>query len=304
LELQPNPYYIHNPAVLAQKIIVRKMAVGENPQDVLLKDQWPNMMQISSLLPETTFEKYQKTKFNFWNRPTDRVFIFQLGRRLYNESGKNVFKFINTHINRGNLVKGLVGNSTTQQLFPNSYQLYDFSFDAGHESKADIPLEMKKKPLEILISPERVSPTLKENISKEISRITGVAPHFIEIPMSELFPRYWKADYDFYAGTYGLADPNPEGLMSFYFENDFRIIPEIGEPFLKRLDDARKISNEDKRVDAMRGILTDATYKGHIVPLFHLSTMGIARQELDLSQVPPTDESVTLSKIRFREPTK
>jgi len=89
--------------------------------------------------------------------------------------------------------------------------------------------------------------------------------------------------------------------MSFYFENDFRIIPELGEPYLKRLDAARKISDENKRVDAMRNILTDATYKGHIVPLFHLSTMGIARQEIDLSQVPLTDESVTLSKIRFRE---
>jgi ABC-type transport system substrate-binding protein len=301
LELQPNPNWIHDERVLVRKIIVRRMAVGANPQDILLNDQWPNLMQISSLLPKVVSDKYQDTKFNFWKRPTDRVFLFQLGRRLYNEEGEKIFKYLNTHIQREKLLDGLVAGTTTTQLFPTSYALHERNFDEGRESKSVLPDSMKAKPVEILISPERVSPTLKENIRLEILRLTGHSPHFIEIPMSQLFKRYWKDDYDFYAGTYGLADPNPEGLMSFYFENDFRIIPEIGEPFLKRLDDARKISNEAKRVNAMRDILTDATYKGHIVPLFHLSTMGIARQELDLSDVPLTDETVTLSKIRFRE---
>jgi ABC-type transport system substrate-binding protein len=300
LELQPNSNWIHDSSVLIRKIMIRRMAIGANPQDILLKDKWANLMQISSLLPKVISDKYQNTGFNFWNRPTDRVFMFQLGRKLYNEEGKKLFQFFNTHVARENLLAGLVAGTTTKQLFPSSYQLYDRTFNDGREPKASLPETFRDRPLDILISPERVSPTLKENIYKEVLRLTGHAPHFIEIPMSQLFSQYWKNDYDFYAGTYGLADPNPEGLMSFYFENDFRIIPEIGEPFLKKLDAARKISDETKRVDAMRDIMTDATYKGHIVPLFHLATMGIARQEIDLSEVPLTDETVTLSKIRYR----
>jgi MarR-like DNA-binding transcriptional regulator SgrR of sgrS sRNA len=303
LTLEPNPHYIHDPKVLAKKIIVRRMQVGENPQDILLKDPWPNLIQLPSLLPKKTFDEYQKTKYTFWNRPTDRAFLFQLGRRLYNEDGKNLFRFLNTKIERKNLGNGLVGFGTTSQLFPNAYQLYDSKFNISSVKKASLPAAFKNRPLEILLSPERVSPTLKQNIHDEILRITGHAPHIIEIPMSELFPRYWKADYDFYAGTYGLADPDVEGLMSFYFENDFRVIPEIDEHFIDRIDRARKILNEDEKIAAMRTIMTEATYKGHIVPLFHLSTMGIARGEIDLSQVPITDESVTLSKIRFQEGT-
>jgi ABC-type transport system substrate-binding protein len=300
LELRPNPNWIRDPNILMKKIVIRRLAIGASPQEVLLKDQWANLMQVSLLLPKTISDKYQKSKFNFWNRPTDRVFLFQLGRRLYNEEGQKLFKFLNTHVDRESLLEGLVAGTTTKQLFPSSYRLYDRNFNAALESKAALPEPFTGQPLEILISPERVSPTLRENIAREVLRLTGQVPHFIEIPMSQLFSQYWKNDYDFYAGTYGLADPNPEGLMSFYFENDFRIIPEINEPYLKRLDAARRISNEEKRFDAMRDIMTDATYKGHIVPLFHSSTMGIAREEIDLSQVPLTDETVTLSKLRYR----
>jgi hypothetical protein len=54
----------------------------------------------------------------------------------------------------------------------------------------------------------------------------------------------------------------------------------------------------------MAAIMTDATCKGHTLPLYHISTVGIGRPELDFSNVPLTDESITLSKIRFKKGSK
>jgi hypothetical protein len=69
---------------------------------------------------------------------------------------------------------------------------------------------------------------------------------------------------------------------------------------VKLLDAARAVADPVQRVTAMRKIVSDAVASGYVLPLMHLSTVGIGRGELDFSKVSPSDESVTLSKIRFR----
>lgn len=88
--------------------------------------------------------------------------------------------------------------------------------------------------------------------------------------------------------------------MSFYFKGENPVIPSGDERFVTRLDAARKEQDPRKKLEQMRAIVVDAVCKGHILPLFHLSTVGLAREELDLSSITASDESVTLSKIRFR----
>ncbi len=300
LELQANPNYIHHSEKIASTVIIRQTPKGMSPQDILLQDKWPNLVQLSSIIPDSTFQKYKSENFDFWKRPTDRVFIFQMGKRTFNEDGKALFRFLYSKIKRENLVLGLSGYDLTAQLFPRGYPLHDPTFDKAKVSMTDLPATFKNRPLEIMLSPERVSPILQKNIESEITRITGHKPKIIQVQMNEVMDQYKNGQYDFYVGTVGLADPDPEGLMSFYFENDFKIVPEVGENFIDRLNTARRQKSDETRVANMRAILTDATYKGHIVPLFHLSTVGIARGDIDLSQVPITDESVTLSKIRFK----
>jgi len=304
LDLKPNPYYVHGGDTLAQSIKIKRMPVGRNPQDVLLEDSWPNLIQILSLMPNATTERYHSDGYEFWKRPVDRMFFLQLSPRLFSDAGMELFRFLYTHLNKESLVQGLSGYRLTDQIFPPGYQLYDPDFDAKKVQKTDLPSQFKTTPLEILYSPERVNPIFKANIEREITLITGVKPKFISIAMSDLVPQYRKAGFDFYIGTVGLADPDPEGLMSYYLENDVKVIPEIGASYLKRLDEARRQTDEIKRVAMMRSILTEGTLTGRVVPLCQLSLMGLARKGIDLSQIPTTDESVTLSKIRFKDAGK
>jgi hypothetical protein len=89
--------------------------------------------------------------------------------------------------------------------------------------------------------------------------------------------------------------------MSYYFEGDLPVVPKSKEDFISRLDTARKEQVPEKRIAQMRSIVSDAACRGHILPLFHVSTIGIGRPELDFDEIPLSDESVTLSKIRFRK---
>jgi MarR-like DNA-binding transcriptional regulator SgrR of sgrS sRNA len=167
--------------------------------------------------------------------------------------------------------------------------------------KAKLPEEFRHKPIEILISPTRVNTALRENIRKAVYAAVGIEPHFISVPLQEVGKLQLEGQFDLYAGTVGLADPDPEGVMSFYLESDTPLIYPMGNDFLKRLDLARREKDTDKKLEQMRAILKDAIDEGDVLPLFHLSTLGIGRSELDFSQVPSSDESVTLSKIRFQD---
>jgi hypothetical protein len=135
-------------------------------------------------------------------------------------------------------------------------------------------------------------------ISRRRSAI-GLEPQFKVTQLDKLGEHKKIGDYDIYLSALGLADPDPEGVMSYYFEGALPVIPQGSESFVAKLDAARRVTDKNKRLTLMRELITEATVKGHLLPLFHLSTVGIGRPGLDFSHVPKSDESVTLSKIRF-----
>ncbi len=185
-------------------------------------------------------------------------------------------------------------------MFPFGYQLHDTTpLKPSHAE--NIPKTFQLHPLRILISPSRVSSQLQQNLKKAFTALTGIAPVFVSVPLEELDAHLTKGDADIYVGTVGLADPDPEGAMSYYLETKPPTIATIGNDFLKRLDLARKQADPRERLRIMRSILSDAVCEGYLLPMFHLSTIAIARPELDLSAIPDTDESATLSKIKWAQ---
>ena len=196
------------------------------------------------------------------------------------------------------MVDGLSGLSLTEQVFPLGYHLYDEQIPKI-EQDIKLPAQFKKRPLQILCL-ARLNKKLQANIKKVITDAIGIEPQIILTTLDKLGLHKRTGDYDIYLSTLGLADPDPEGVMSYYFEGATPIIQAGQEKFIEKLDASRKESDLTKKIKLMRSLMTEATIKGHILPLFHLSTVGIGREELDFSFVPTSDESVTLSKIRFK----
>ena len=299
LVLKRNPNWHRFEGGVAEEVIIRRPPVKLSSETALLDDKWPNVIETSSLIDSVTRSKYEAAHFSIWNRPKDKAFIFELSLRSSNENGFNLFRYIAAHIDRQNITENLSGFSLSEQLFPEGFELFNPDYKCA-KNEVPLPIIFKERPLEILISPERVNPQLRENIRRTILKITGVAPTFISVPLDKLGISRKKGQYDFYAGTIGLADPDPEGGMSYYFEGDVPVIPSLNNDFIQKLDKARKENDETKAFRNMRLILSDATCQGRVLPLYHLSTLALGRPEVDFSSIPETDESATLSKIRFK----
>jgi glycine cleavage system pyridoxal-binding protein P len=70
--------------------------------------------------------------------------------------------------------------------------------------------------------------------------------------------------------------------------------------FSERVAKAKLLPSQSDRNSEYRRIFSEATVQGSIVPLFHYSTVVIAKSGMDLSAVPMSDETVAFSKVKFK----
>ena len=300
LRLKKNPHFQSGElSSIADEVWIKKSLPGQDSQTVLFNDSWPNVSETSSLISAELMSKYQKDSFQIWKRPLDKVFLIRLSPKLQNAEGYQLLRYLDVKLNRSAVLAGIEGAKETHQLFPKSYHLHDEHFPASNKNES-IPSSVKARSLKVMYSSARVPKQLAANFSKSIAEATGHPIESVEIDISQYIQKLKEADYDIYLGTMGLADPDPEGVMSFYLENDPPVIPKNDGKLIKRLDEARKYQDQSKKLIAFRSILTDAVKEGLLLPLFHLSTVGLARPEIDLSHIPSSEESMTLSKIRFK----
>lgn len=302
IDLTVNKNWIFNRDNMPDAVHIRKPPRGEELQDIFLKDSWANLLSSSSLISQQTNEKYKQSKYQVWNRTLDKVFFFGSGPRLANIEGRELLKFLNQKLDRSQLTKAMSGFNLSEQFFPQGYVLFDPDF-SKKKDEYKIPTSFKKKPIEILAADSRVGDTLRANIKASIKDIVGVEPIFKLVPLSEFEKARATGDYDLLVGSLPINDPNVEGFMGFVFGLNPPIIPNAGEgkkDFQARVKAARSTSDQLERNLEYRRIFTEAVQDGCIVPLFHYSSIVIAKIGIDLTQIPTTDETVAFSKVQFK----
>jgi MarR-like DNA-binding transcriptional regulator SgrR of sgrS sRNA len=297
--LKRNPYWFEFSDKVAEEIIVRNPPKNFDHQRILLTDSWANLALTYSLLPNEVREAYEKENFSTWHHPVDRVYLFSASKSLAANHLQGLLQYLDRNLDRKTLSDDLSGYSFADQVLPVGYQLHDENF-LPYRGTVELPEEFKRRPVKVLCPGSLPTARHVQNIRTALTKALGIEPELQCIPLEQSGPRRIKGDYDFYMGTFGLADPDPEGFMSYYFEGDAPIIPPGSDNFVKRFDALRKEKDEQIRLKKMRELLSDAKNKGYILPLFHVSGVGLARPEIDLSHVPTTDESITFSKVRFK----
>ncbi len=130
----------------------------------------------------------------------------------------------------------------------------------------------------------------------------GVKIECTLIPITEISNYLKKGNFDLLAGGLAVADPNFEGAMSFFIERDPPFISSTLTPndFSAQMTKARSLPTLKERAAKMREIIIAAQEAGHVLPLFHFSSLAIAKPGIDLSEVPNSDETVLFSKVRMR----
>jgi MarR-like DNA-binding transcriptional regulator SgrR of sgrS sRNA len=304
LRLVRNQHWLRNAATenMPNDVIIRRSAKDMDSQTLLLADEWPNLIETSSLISDELLGQYAREHYEVWRRPIDKIYYIHPGKRNHNADGYALIRFLQQKMDMKEVLNALGGCVAANQMFPKGYQLHNPNF-LYPKTTESLPDKFKGKPLDVLVN-TRMPVALRDNIRRAILKATHVEPRFTIVSLEKVNALKIKGDFDLYAGTNGLADPDPEGIMSFLFESDTPVISSNYSDFLEQLDRARKEKTNVARLEKMRVLLGDALRGGYILPLFYLSTIGIGRGDLDFSQVPTSDESVTLSKIRFRRGSK
>jgi len=309
LMLRKNPNWFNSNDALANRIVIRRPIAGASAdlETSLKVESWPNIVAAHYLIGEKLLGRIKDQGFEVWRRNLDRVFLLSFyGKKQISPDEAQLFRFLLNSAAKSEVTKGLSGFTEGTQMFPRAYPLYTSDLKCEENGPATLPSVYKGKKLKVLYSPERVSPELLSNFTSFIKNATGSEPAYTSVSISELSIAGKKGDFDVYLGSLGVADPNFEGALSYFFEMSLPTIPSgTGKhDFKTRLFEARRISDTGKKVLEMRKIMSDALCGGYVLPLFHFSTTVIAKPGIDLSQVPTTDESVSFSKVRFKTESK
>ena len=299
VRLDRNKHWFGAESNMAESVIIRQRPEGVDPRE-LLKDKWVNLITLSSVIPPAALKKLEKEGYSIWERNLDRIFSFHIGPRLNNENGLQLMRYLHQKIDHKLIGKGLAGYDKAAQLYPSGYTLHDEKFICSAKL-VQIPEEYKKRPLVVLYSPDRVYKELLENLKSALHAATGIRPKFVSKAIRGLSQALATNKYDFYAGSFAVTDPNPEGSLSYLLEMDIPVILSGSgkKDFASRYREIKREQNQLKRYLEYKKILTDAVCYGYVTPLFYYSKIAIARPGINLDKIPTTDESVAFSKVRF-----
>lgn len=302
IELVQNTSWLFRQPNMPKAVQIRLPPANVDPQDHFLKDSWANLLGASSLVPSKTGEEFEKAHFQVWHRNLDKVFFLAAGPRLTSEEGRALFQAMQQKMSRTDLTKGLKGFHLTEQFFPKGYVLFDPAFQE-RKTETKLPGSFREKPLEILSAKSFMNKTLEKNIQTAIKKLTGVEPIFNLVSVADFEKNRAAGNYDILAGALPVNDPNVEGAMGFFFGLTPSIIPNAGEgskDFQARVRKAHLLPDQLERNLEYRRVFTEATQEGVLFPIFHYSTTVIAKDGIDLSAVPTSDETIAFSKVRFK----
>lgn len=302
LVLKVNSHWYAYQKEIPKAVVIRQSkAVTIGDQEGFADDSWPNIMSSSSLMPDSSLQLFKEKKYSIWNRNLDRVFFFSPSTRLANNEGRKLFQALSEALDRKQLMQGLSGYRLSQQFFPHGYIIYDPEFKNKPVS-AKLPEKYKTRPIELLAAEGRVGSAMQNNLKAAIKSVTGMEPKITLVPLHKFESSRVAGNFDLAVVSVAVNDPNEEGPVSFVFGLNPPLIPNSDAPngdFKERVVKARALDEKSRNAE-YRKVFTQAAQDGCVLPLFHFSSIVIARDGIDLSSVPTTDETVAFSKIRFK----
>ena len=261
------------------------------------KDNWANLISASSLMPTQILDHLKKNGFKTWQRSLDKVYSLYPSKRFLNDGGANFIRLLSKKIDNASLLKGLTGYANAEQFFPRGYELY-----SSRQPEVEDSACSKQNPIVVLLLDTPVLSGMRENLIKAIASVSGQSAKLEVISTSKVNERMKRGDFDILGVQLAVADPNFEGAMSFFIERDPPFIQsgKGTEDFSSQLRVARGLPTSTERATRMREIIIRAQEAGHVLPLFHFSSLAIAKPGVDLSEIPNSDETILFSKVRMR----
>jgi len=297
LHLKANPHWYMYKPDMPQEVQIRRPPANVDLIEYFQKDEWANLISGTSLMKNATREGLEKAGIKTWQRSLDKVFSFYPSKRFINTGGAEVLKKLSSALDYQALTENLSGHTRAEQFFPRGYELWSAKSPVS-ESSGNFKKIFR---LKVIIPDTHYTLVLRPTLQKALNQISGISADVEVVPLIKLNERMKLGDYDLLATGIAVADPNFEGAMSFFFERDPAFIPSSKAPtdFADQVRLARGLPTSKDRAAKMRGVMLAAQEAGHVLPLFHFSSVALAKPGVDLSQIPNTDETVLFFKVKM-----
>jgi ABC-type transport system substrate-binding protein len=298
--LQKNESWIKASPALAQSVVIRPVPKDKSVAESFLRDDWANLVETSSLVTADISRAIKNSGVGIWSHNLDKAFVIGLSPKHFNEQGFQFLRYLGQNMQKDAVLQSLTGATKADQFFPKGYALYSSEFSLPKE-KQSLPKAFSSQPLVVLIPRERVNPQLQKNIAEALKKALNTAVQFKDVSISEMEQARKEGSYDVYAVSLAVTDPNYEGSMAFWFDMNPAFIPsgKGSLDYQARVAKIRQLGSPDAKVLEARKIMTEAVATGSILPLFHFSTVGLAKRGINLSAVPTTDETISFEKVTF-----
>ncbi len=273
------------------------------PKDIDLmeafqNDDWVNLVSGSSLMKSQTISDLKAKGVKTWQRSLDKVFSLYPSKSFLKNDGANVMQLLSNKLNKEAVLKGLSGYTLATQFFPRGYELWS----AAEPKSVKTEYKSSVKKIKVIIPDNSYAVPLKITLAAAIKEAIGATAECELVPLPEVSNRLKKGDFDLLATGIAVADPNFEGAMSFFFEREPAFIQSGTKPndFATQIKDTRGLATSKDRASRMREIIVHSQEAGHVLPLFHFSSLAVAKPGVDISEIPNSDETVLFSKVRMR----
>lgn len=299
LSLRVNRNWYQYKNGMPEKVELRKPAPNADILAGFSKDPWANLVTGNSIIKEELLGGFKKEGFKTWQRADDKLFALYPSKMFATHGGSEVIKLLSQSPKVTDLLIGLSGYSVAEQFFPRGYALWSSASPKAEKAK----IKQFSKAIKIIVPESYFAIPTKERLPQIIKEITKALDVTVEVvPLAKINDRMKAEDYDILATGIAVADPNFEGAVSFFIERDPPFIPSGPAPcdFAAQIKSARSLKSVKDRAEKMKEIIIHAQEAGYVLPLFHFSSIAVAKPGVDISEIPNTDETVHFSKVRIK----
>lgn len=297
IHLKANTNWYNYSSLMPNEVYIKRPIQGKDLVAEFNDHEWANLISGTSLMSQQTSQVLKTQGHKTWNRSLDKVFSLFASKKFIEHGGLDFLKMLSKKLDLNKINEGLVGYIQAEQFFPRGYELWSSQKINVRDFK-----NTQVDQIRIIIPDNPYALSFKDRLKHSIEELSHTKVICELIPLPQMNERLKKGDYDLLAAGFAVADPNFEGAMSFFVERDPAPIQSSQAPFnfSSQTKAARSLPSSQERAQRMREIMTTAQENGFFLPLFHFSSLVVAKSNIDLSAIPNSDETVLFSKIRIQ----
>jgi MarR-like DNA-binding transcriptional regulator SgrR of sgrS sRNA len=283
-----------------QNIHIKRPSEVVNLEEFLNGNSFADIIQTYTLMPKELYQKILEKKLPFWTRAFDRV-SYLAPIHTYNEKNNKLRNFL---LIVGKLLREKSSNELIPQqvhlassLQPIGYPLFEpINYSALDIATTKLPaaisivgisgnqFDLQKSILEEIV--KRYNLPVKLQFSKKSS-----IPEFLK----EIDP---KSNFDLKLLSFGVADPEAATWLSLVLNKDGPFIELSHSDYVEFEAILRNFSGKSDEIQKLKKMLWQIGTRGSYLPLFHFSTMSLAKSPISFANIKELDETVDYSKIK------